>query len=64
MIVPVQIRPDGGIGVEIFAAVDVAEQCAFAGGDHDRFALEPVAHLRERMPDELVVEFGEAMHRL
>ena len=30
MIVAVQIGPDGGIGVEIFAALDIAQHRAFA----------------------------------
>src|SRR5215469_16278788 len=62
MIVAVQIGPNGRIGVEIFAAFDVPEDGAFAGDDHNRLALEPVAHLREGMPDKLVVEFSERMH--
>ena len=59
MIVAVQIGPDGGIGVEIFAALNVAQHRALARHDHNRLAPQPVAHLRERMPDELLIEFCE-----
>jgi len=62
MIVPVQIRPNGGIGVEVFFAVSIPQHRAFALNDYNRLALEPVAHLRERMPDVCVVELHEFVH--
>ena len=60
MIVTVEVGPDGRVGVEILFAVDIAQHRALAFDNDDRLALEPVAHLRERMPDELVIELGEA----
>ena len=62
MIVPVQVRPNGRICVEIFAALHILEHRPFALQNHDWVLFEPVAHLREWMPYELVVEFGESMH--
>src|SRR5437867_7562403 len=62
MIVPVQIGPDGGIAVEIFATAHVPEHCALSGNDEDRLAIEPVAHLRERVPEIRVVELSGLMH--
>jgi hypothetical protein len=62
MIVSVQICPDGSIGIEIFAAMNVAQDGAMTFGDDERLALEPVAHLGERMPDEPAVELGGLVH--
>src|SRR5262249_15455908 len=62
MVMAVQIGPDGGIGVEIFAVVNIAEDGPLPFQDHNRLTLEPVAHLGERMPDVAVVELGEAVH--
>ena len=59
MVVAVQIGPDGGIGIEIFAAMNIFDDCAFAADDDNWFGLEPIAHLREGMPDEAVIELGE-----
>ena len=63
MLMPVKIRPDGGVGVEILFVVNIAKHRAFAGLDDDGFALQPVAHLRERMPDVGVIEVGERVHK-
>ena len=62
MIVPVQVGPDGGIGVEVFTAARVAQHGAPAGHDDDRLAPQPVAHLGEGTPDVGVVELGERVH--
>ena len=62
MVVPVQIGPDGGVGVEIFAAMHIPQHGALALHDDDRLALEPVAHLGERVPEVAVVEFGQRVH--
>src|SRR6266566_1579952 len=62
MIVPVQIGPDGGIAVEIFATSHITEYCALSGNNDDRLAIEPFAHLRERVPKVRAVELGERMH--
>jgi len=63
MIMSVQIGPDGGIGVEIFAALGVAKHCAPAAQDDDRIVPEPVAHLREGMPDVFLIGFRERVGR-
>ena len=62
MIVPVQIGPDGGIAVEIFATSHITEYRSLSGNDDDRLAIEPAAHLRERVPEVRVVKLGERMH--
>ena len=62
MVVAVQIGPDGGIAVEILATARIPEDCALSGNDDDRLAIEPVAHLSERVPEVRVVELGELMH--
>ena len=63
MIVAVQIRPDRRIRVEIFPSANVVQHRAFARDNDNRLALQPVAHLGEGMPDELVIKFGERVHR-
>ena len=62
MIVAVQVGPDGRVGVEIFPAINIAEERAFAFDNHNRLARQPVAHLRERMPDVRVIQFCQRMH--
>jgi hypothetical protein len=37
----------------------VFQERAFAAHDDERFALEPIAHLREGMPEVLLIEFSE-----
>ena len=63
MLMAVQVGPDGRIGVEIFAATHIAQHRAFAFDNHNRLAPQPVAHLRERMPDETVIKLSEPVHR-
>src|SRR6267143_2079771 len=62
MIVTVQVRPDRGIRVQVFAAVNIFEHRAIAASDHDRLALQPIAHLGEGMPHVLVIKVREPMH--
>ena len=62
MIVPVQVGPDGGVGIKILAAVHIVQHRAGAVRDDNRLARQPVLHLRERMPDVAVIEFGQLMH--
>ena len=62
MPVAVQVRPDRGVGVEEFAAPHIAQHRAFALDDDQRFAAQPVAHLRERMPDKFLIQFCERVH--
>src|SRR2546425_5864064 len=62
MIVPVQIGPNGGIGIEIFATAQITKYCALSGNDDDRLAIKPVAHLRERVPEIRMIKLGERMH--
>ncbi len=63
MLVAVKICPDRRVAVEVFAAVDVAKDGAASRGDDDGLAFEPVAHLGERVPEVLMIELGELMHR-
>ncbi len=63
MIVAVQICPNRRIRVEIFTSANVVQHRAFARDNDNRLAFQPVAHLGEGMPDELVIKFGERVHR-
>lgn len=58
----VQIGPDGGIGVQVFLAVNIAQHGAFARRNNNGLAFEPVTHLGERMPDMGVIELGKSVH--
>ena len=62
MVVAVQVRPDRGICVKIFASANVLQHRALAGRDHHRLAFQPVTHLGEWMPDKLLVEVCELVH--
>jgi len=62
MMVTVQVRPNRGIRVEIVASPNVAQHRALARDDDHWLALQPVTHLGEGMPDELVIKFGELVH--
>ena len=42
--------------------MNVSEHRAMAFGNHNRLVRQPVTHLRERMPDMLLIQFGERMH--
>src|SRR5713101_2538535 len=63
MIVAVQVGPHRRIGIQKFAAMDIPQHCPFGCGDDDGLAFEPIAHLGERMPDELVIQLAKWMHR-
>ena len=63
MIVAVQVGPDGRVGVEIFPAMNVAEHRSVAPGNHHRLTRHPVAHLRERVPDVLPIQFDKRVHQ-
>lgn len=60
--VSVEIGPDRGIRVEVFPVIHIPKHGPFASCDDDGFPLQPVAHLGEWMPDELMVEFCQWMH--
>jgi len=62
VIVAVEVGPNRGIRVKIFASVNVPQHRAPACGDDHWLAFQPVTHLRKRMPDELMVEFRELAH--
>jgi hypothetical protein len=62
MVMPVEIGPDAGVGIEVLAAVKVAEDGPAARFDDDGFPLEPIPHLRERMPVIIQVQSGQRMH--
>ena len=64
MLMTVKVRPNGRVGVEVFLAVNITQNGAGAGRDDDRFTLEPIVHLCEGMPDELMIKFREFVHRL
>src|SRR5438105_15523726 len=60
--VAVEVRPNRGIRVKIFVAVDIAQHRALARRNHDRLASEPILHLGEWMPDVAMIQFSELVH--
>ena len=76
---PVELRAHGGVDGRVAVAVHVAPQrrdpvevapavlvdqlVALGGGDDQRLGREPVAHLRERVPEEAPVEVGGGVAR-
>src|SRR5271168_3563644 len=59
---PMEIGPDRGIGVEIFAAPGVTQHRPATAQDDDGFVLQPVEHLGERVPDKGLISFCERLH--
>jgi hypothetical protein len=55
MTMAVEVCPDGGIGVDVFVAARIAEDCALSVNYNDRLARKPVPHLRKRMPDVFLI---------
>src|SRR5205085_786249 len=62
MIVAMQVGPDGGIGIEILSSIGGLQERPFSPDDDDRLAAQPVTHLRERMPNELLIKLSEILH--
>src|SRR5437868_2595097 len=60
---PVQVGPDGGIGIDVLTAVNIPQHCAPARRNDDGLPLEPVSHLGERVPDMPVIELGKLVHK-
>src|SRR5687768_10856618 len=62
MAVPMKVRPDGSIGIEILSPATVPHRAPLPSHDHDRLLDQPIFHLRERMPDELLIQLGQILH--
>ena len=58
--VPVHRHPQRRDSVEIPVAVGVDELEAVRALDDERLVVEPVLHLRERVPEVRAIEIGEA----
>jgi hypothetical protein len=43
--------------------MNVAEHRSVAPGNHHRLTRHPVAHLRERVPDVLPIQFDKRVHQ-
>ena len=61
MRVAVDVRPDGGVAIEIPVPVLIQEPAAIARDKHQRLMIRhtPVAHGRERVPEVGFVEVGK-----
>jgi hypothetical protein len=51
MTVPVQIRPNGGVSIEVFFSSHILQYSALSSFENNRFVLRPIAHLRKGMPN-------------
>ena len=68
MIMPMDICPDGRVGIQVTLAVAIFQPRSVPGHQHQRLMgrRDPITHLRERMPDMVLVEldkrFGGVFH--
>src|SRR5262252_6409118 len=62
MVMAVEIRPDRGVRIEVLPAIYVAQHCSMTFNNEDRLPLQPILHLRKRMPDISPVEFSQTVH--
>ena len=62
MAVSVHIGPDRRICIEILPPAAVPKRTPLPSHNDDRLFAQPIFHLRERMPDELLVELGQILH--
>ena len=60
---PVQIRPNGGVAIEILFALRILQHRPLAPYQDDRFRSLPIPHLRKRMPDITPIQLSEFMHQ-
>src|SRR5579862_5962669 len=60
---PVQIRPDRRVRIQILAPLGIAQHRALARFNNDRLLGEPILHLRERMPEVAMVFIRERVHQ-
>jgi hypothetical protein len=59
---PVEVGPDGRIGIQVLAPVGITQHRPVSGHDYNGLTLEPFLHLRERMPDVAMIELGQLIH--
>ena len=59
--VSMDICPDGRVAIKVASAETVLQPCPMPRNQHQRLVVgrNPVAHLRERMPDMRFVELNE-----
>ena len=57
--VAVEIRPNGGIGVQVLRAGNIAQHRPLPRFNNDRVLLRPLLHLGKRMPEITLVFVSE-----
>src|SRR5882672_9921864 len=57
-----EVCPDRGVGVEIFAPFNVAKNGPVAFNDYNRLTLDPITHLGEGMPHVTTIKLDEGLH--
>jgi hypothetical protein len=62
MTVPMKIRPNGSIGIEVGSSILISKHRALPRGNDHRFLLAPFFHLSEGVPDVLDVFLSQRMH--
>ena len=60
--VAVDVAPERGDAVEVAAPLGVDQLGALGALDHQRLLRHPVALLRERVPEVIVIELGSFLH--
>jgi hypothetical protein len=65
MIVPVDVGPDRRVAIQVACAETIFQPRSAPGHQHEWLVIgcNPVAHLRERMPDMRFVELNEGFHK-
>ena len=58
MAMAVEVRPDRRIAIEVLPPLCISQHGSPALNDHDRLMLQPILHLREGMPNVLMIELG------
>lgn len=64
MTVAMDVRPDRRVAIEVASAETIFQPRSAPGNQHERLVIggNPVAHLRERMPDMRFVELDQGVH--
>src|SRR4029077_13294417 len=62
VIVPMNVRPNGGISIDVFATSAVTQHCPVAFGQNQWLMLRgaPLTHVSKRVPDKSLVGFDQS----
>ena len=61
---PVNVGPDGRIGIEVLASFHIHQNGTFSRSDNYWLARQPVLHLSKGVPEELMIQLCDRVHRI